>query len=74
MLSSRLTQKYQATIPKDVRKALNLQAGDVIEFKMKNGKVMIQKKMPFDHEMTKALENTLTEWYSKEDDAAYRDL
>ena len=34
MKSSKITSKYQETIPKDVRKQLKLQAGDSITFEV----------------------------------------
>jgi antitoxin PrlF len=45
--SSRLTQKYQATIPAHVRKVLNLQQGDTIGFVVEDGKVSIKKVRPY---------------------------
>ena len=39
-----------------------------------NKKVMIRKATPIDFEFAKALEGTLSEWSSKNDEEAYRDL
>ena len=36
---SKLTEKYQATIPAEVRSALKLQKGDSISFEVGEGKV-----------------------------------
>lgn len=69
-----LTTKYQATIPAEVRKELDLHSGDKIGFEIVRGKVRIVKVPPFDLEYHKALESTLSEWDSKEDDEAYDDL
>jgi antitoxin PrlF len=69
-----LTSKHQATIPADVRKKLDLHAGDKIGFEITNDKIFIVKIQPFDLAYHQALESTLSEWNSKEDDEAYNDL
>ncbi len=74
MSSSRMTSKYQATIPKDVRDALQLGAGDRVEFVIAADGVRIQKATRRDAELS-ALEATLApEWDSEADDVAFRDL
>ncbi len=74
MTTAKLTQKYQATIPQEIRRLLNLVKGDTISFEILNGKVVIKKINPVDIEYTKALESTLSEWDNPEDDEAYNDL
>ena len=73
MAMSTLTTKYQATIPTDVRKQLDLHAGDKLGFAMSRGKVVIFKIQPFDLAYHQALSSTLSEWDSDEDEA-YNDL
>jgi AbrB family looped-hinge helix DNA binding protein len=75
MLVSTLTTKYQATIPKMVREALQLEAGDRVEFLIAgSGEVAIRKAPPRDTELL-ALEATLSpEWDSTADDDAYAGL
>jgi AbrB family looped-hinge helix DNA binding protein len=72
---SRLTYKYQATIPKQVREALALAAGDYVQFNVNaGGEVSLRKAVPEDREL-QALEATLApEWASPNDDEAYADL
>lgn len=75
MESSRLTTKYQATIPKKVREHLALAAGDRITFRIVRGRVVIEKTPAHDPSYLAALEGTLSpEWNSKEDAEAYDDL
>ncbi|MCK4869965.1 MAG: AbrB/MazE/SpoVT family DNA-binding domain-containing protein [Gammaproteobacteria bacterium] len=74
MLASRLTKKYQTTIPKEIRTLLNLHANDQVRFEIVDNQVIISKIEPFDMTFHKALNGTLREWDSKEDDKAYRDL
>jgi AbrB family looped-hinge helix DNA binding protein len=73
--TSRLTSKSQATVPTDVRKRLNLKPGDTLIFEeFEAGAVCIRKAEPLDIEFLSALETTLSEWNSENDDRAYSDL
>lgn len=75
MKASKLTSKYQATVPKEVRELLGLNAGDAIQWEIENDKVVVRKLQAFDLEWHKAIELTLMpEWGSKEDDEAYESL
>lgn len=75
IVTSKLTTKSQATIPEKVRKFLSLVPGDSVAFEMKeNNKVEIRKAAPIDFEFAFALEGTLSEWFSSNDEEAYRDL
>ncbi len=71
---SRLTSKYQATIPLAVRRKLGLKPGDTVVFEIENDTVTVRRATALDQEYAKALEGTLTEWLSKEDEEAYRGL
>ena len=71
---STLTSKYQATIPRAVRDALTLGAGDRIEFIIERDGVRVRRVLSADAEL-QALEATLApEWDSTGDAAAYADL
>jgi len=70
----KVTSKYQTTIPQEVRKQLKLQVGDSIVFAIIDGHVVVKKVESLDKAYLKALANTLTEWDSKLDEEAYRDL
>lgn len=75
VITSKLTTKSQATIPEKIRNILNLKPGDSVAFEMgENNKVFIRKATPIDFEFAYAVEATLTEWTSKNDEEAYRDL
>ncbi len=73
-LISKLTSKYQATVPKAVRKMLDLKEGDRIVFEVTKKQVLLRKSTPLDLKFAKALENTLSEWNSPHDEEAYSDL
>lgn len=72
--TARLTRKYQATIPAGVRKTLDLHAGEVVAFDIQGNEVRLRKATPIDLEFAEALTDTLSEWASREDEEAYRDL
>lgn len=72
--TSKLTKKYQATIPEPVRRVLHLEAGDAIAFDIQGDAIHVRKARALDLAFTKSLEGTLTEWSSEADEEAYRDL
>ena len=75
MSDSKLTSKFQATIPQEIRTVLGLKAGDRIIFEIKKNKhIEIRKATPLDIAYLKSLESTLSEWNSKNDDEDFRDL
>jgi AbrB family looped-hinge helix DNA binding protein len=71
---SKLTKKYQATVPEAVRKKLKLNAGDVIAFEIDDDIIKLRKATPIDVEFSSALVPTLSEWESQHDEEAYNDL
>ena len=71
---SKLTKKYQATVPKAVRKKLKLIGGDVIAFEIDKDIIKLRKATPIDIEFSSALVPTLSEWESQNDEEAYNDL
>jgi len=72
--SSRLTKKFQATIPRIVRNELGLKSGDIIHFELRNGEAVLRKESPLDLAFLQALEGQLTEWQSEADEEAYHAL
>lgn len=71
---SKLTSKYQATVPKAVRDALSLKAGDQVAFEVCDGEVKLRKAQPVDLEYLAAVASGLGEWNSDEDAKSYDDL
>jgi antitoxin PrlF len=74
---SSVTQKYQATIPLKVREQLGIQAGDKIVFERQDDETIVIKKKvlsSIDWDYLHAVEGTLSEWNSPEDNEAYADL
>ena len=74
-ITTKLTAKSQTTIPEKIRKILGLHPGDSVAFELnEERRVFIRKATPIDFEFSKALEGTLSEWLSENDEEAYRDL
>ena len=72
---SKLTSKYQTTVPAPVREALLLRKGDFLIFEIaEDGLVTVRKAVPRDEGFERAIGAALSEWESAEDDEAYRDL
>jgi AbrB family looped-hinge helix DNA binding protein len=72
--TSRLTTKYQTTVPTSVRKLLQLKAGDMVGFEIEGNEVRLRRATPLDLAFTQALEGTLAEWSSEQDEQAFKDL
>ncbi len=69
MKKSKLTSKYQTTIPNEIRDALNLKPGDYIGYNITERGVIVRKIAAIDLEFTQSLESTLAqEWTSKDDE------
>lgn len=73
-LAAKITSKNQISIPKEVRKILNLHQGDGVSFDIDGDRVVISKISKTDYEYLKSLGATAQEWNSPEDDEAFRDL
>lgn len=72
---SRLTSKYQATVPRQVREALNVSAGDRIEFVVKGQRVTLRKVADPELDDVRADDAAFApEWLSAADEKAWRDL
>jgi AbrB family looped-hinge helix DNA binding protein len=69
---SKLTSKYQTTVPALVRDALLLEKGDSLVFELdEGGRVCVRKAVPMDEGFNSSLAATLSEWESDADDEAY---
>jgi len=72
---AKISSKGQVTVPAKIRKTLHLKTGDTIAWEIQNdGKISVRRVEPVDVDYLRALNGTLSEWNSAEDDEAYRDL
>lgn len=74
MVVGKLSSKNQITLPKEVRESVGLTAGDYVAYEVRQDEVILRRVEPFDAAFHRALETTLEEWASPEDDEAFRDL
>ena len=74
MLVRKLTQKYQTTIPAEVRRLLGLEKGDSVVFEIEGDRVEVRKASPMDFQYLESLEATLCEWVCEGDEEAYGKL
>ena len=72
---ARVTAKGQATIPKRIREAAHIREGDMLAFDLdSNNRIIIRRiDSTIDSELL-ALQETLSEWNSPQDEEAWRDL
>lgn len=72
---AKISSKGQVTVPARIRKALHVASGDLIAWDLdENGNVTIRRVAPVDIDYLAALNGTLSEWTSREDDEAYGDI
>lgn len=72
MIVSKLTSKSQTTIPQSVRRALQIGPGDIIEYEIIDGAVVLTKALRRDK--IEDPFHTFDEWNSEADERAYADL
>lgn len=73
--AARLTSKYQATVPVEIRRHLHLRKGDQVVYELlPDNTVVLRKTSPLDLQYLRALNSTLTEWESEDDEQAYKNL
>ncbi len=68
---SKLTTKFQTSIPKEVREKLSVQAGDYVTFEIKGNVVTLKKAENIDKNLLKLMQKNMQEWNSKEDDKQF---
>jgi len=74
---TRLTTKHQTTIPLEVRRALGLEAGDRVEFRVEGTTVTlrrVERELSDDLVFRLVQTHAMRDWNTPEDDQAFRDL
>ena len=74
MKFSKITARGQTTIPKSIREAAGLYAGDVLAFETEGDHVVVRKVAEGRDDHLQELSEALSEWASAEDEEAWRDL
>ena len=71
---ARVGARGQTTIPKRVRAAANINAGDMLAFEVQADHLVVRKIPVAQDVYLRGLEHTLDEWNSREDEDAWCDL
>ena len=71
---SKLSAKGQVTIPLEIRKALNIEPGDLVAYEIQGQYIKLRRITPFDSVFHSAVSETLEEWNSPDDEEAFNDL
>jgi len=72
---SKITAKGQTTVPQEVRAALKSKPGDLIAWDVApDGRVAVRRIQPADIEYLQAVQGTLSEWGTAQDEQAYGKL
>ncbi|WP_370173667.1 AbrB/MazE/SpoVT family DNA-binding domain-containing protein [Sphingobium abikonense] len=74
MKGSKLTIKHQVTIPRDVRQALSLKAGDQVDFAIENGRAILTRVDESDMEWARFIQTQMPEWSDPHEDTYWADL
>ena len=74
MKLSRVRAHGQTTIPKSIREAAGLYAGDTLAFETDGDRVTVRKVPRARGDHARDLEETMDEWSSAQDEEAWREL
>ena len=74
MQISRVTSKYQATVPADIRAALGVKAGDQLAWEVRDGMATVRRHGAVSSPVTVVDSQTFGEWLSDEDEELFRDF
>lgn len=74
MKVARISASGQTVIPKSIREAAGLYAGDVLAFEMDGDQVVVHKVPRGRDGHEQGLSETMGEWVTAEDEEAWRDL
>lgn len=64
----------QITIPKTILEAAHIREGDLLSFEIDSDRLIIRRITPQTDTDLSSLQDTLSDWHSKEDEVAWRDL
>jgi AbrB family looped-hinge helix DNA binding protein len=75
LITSKITAKGQTTVPQEIRATLDSKPGDLIAWEVDpDGRVSVRRIQPADVEYLQAIQGTLSEWRTAEDEQAYGKL
>lgn len=66
--TSKISEKGQTTIPKEIRDALGIHSGDLIQYEVEGNVIKLRKLDAEENIWLKSIETTLEEWHGSDDD------
>ena len=75
MLTAKVSSKGQVVLPKEVRKQMNIKAGDTVAFLPdKDGNAVLRRVDPLDAAFLRLASESFADWNHPEAERAFRDL
>ncbi len=66
--TSKISEKGQTTVPKEIRDALGIHSGDLIQYEVEGNVIKLRKLDAEENIWLKSIETTLEEWHGSDDD------
>jgi AbrB family looped-hinge helix DNA binding protein len=66
--TSKISQKGQTTLPKEIRDVLGINSGDLIQYEVDGNVIKLRKLDAEENIWLKSIESTLEEWHGSDDD------
>jgi antitoxin PrlF len=66
--TSKISQKGQTTLPKEIRDVLRINSGDLIQYEVDGNVIKLRKLDAEENIWLKSIESTLEEWHGSDDD------
>lgn len=67
-MTSKISEKGQTTVPKEIRDVLNINSGDLIQYEVEGNIIRLRKLDEEEDIWLKSIETTLEEWHGSDDD------
>lgn len=66
--TSKISEKGQTTVPKEIRDALGINSGDHIQYEIEGNVIRLRRIDTEENIWLKSIESTLEEWHGSDDD------
>lgn len=65
---SKISEKGQTTVPKEIRDILGIRSGDLIQYEVDGNVIRLRRLDVEENIWLKSIESTLEEWHGSDDD------
>lgn len=66
--TSKISEKGQTTVPKEIRDILGIHSGDLIQYEVDGNVIRLRRLDAEENIWLKSIESTLEEWHGSDDD------